>query len=378
MDVDLQGIARNFVEEEVLSHAARWERTGTFPSELHQRAGSLGLTLLLLGAEHGGPEADAVVAGRVAEELGAGSFSFALPLLAHNYVAWSIADFASESIKRDYLPKMLSGELTGIFSLTEPQSGSDATALQTFAERTADGWVISGEKSWVSLANDADFFAIYAQTERGAGAKGIAQFLVPGNSAGLQRLPAYEMLGGNAVGMGGLDFKQVVVPESHMLAPPGHGLRYALTAIDWARTYVAAICCGMLRQSLEEAIAYVAQRKMFGQTTAQFQAVQFVLADAATDLEAARHLTDAALRALSAEQADASVMAAHAKKFATRCTLERIGQCMQMMGANGMKDEHSLGRHFVASKMAQYLDGATEIQNVVISRALLRPHGVTM
>ena len=125
-----------------------------------------------------------------------------------------------------------------------------------------------------------------------------------------------------------------------------------------------------------EALAYVSQRQMFGQSTGEFQAVQFILADAATDLEASRRLTDAALSALAAEDKNATVLAAHAKKFATRAALQRIADCMQVMGANGMREDYSLSRHLASAKMTQYLDGATEIQNVVISRSLLRPHGV--
>lgn len=372
---ELQTRARQFVEDEVMPNASAWEREGAPPKSLHERVADRGLTLLLLGPEDGGPGAGVLDVARVAEEFGAGGLSFALPLLAHNYVAWSIADFGSNELKQDYLPAMLGGKRVGIFSLTEPQSGSDATRLQTLAEKTVDGWRLTGEKAWVTRARDADFFAVYAQTKPGSGAKGIAQFLIPGDTPGLVRESDYEMLGGNPVGMGSLRLEGAVIPPSHMLAPPGEGLRYALKAIDWARAYVAAICVGMLRRSLEEAIAYTLERRMFGQTTAEFQAVQFVFAEAETDLVASREVTDAALRALDAGEPDGTVLAAHAKKFATRAALDRIGQCMQMMGANGMKHDFSLSRHFIAAKMTQYLDGATEVQNVVIARSLMRRQG---
>lgn len=367
--------ARSFAKHHIRPNAAQWEKEGRFPSELQPLAAEQGLTLLLLPQDVGGPGVGNLAIARVAEELAAGSLTFALPLIAHNYVAWSIAFNGSPEQKERYLPGMQQGTMTGIFSLTEPGAGSDAAAIATVARKTDTGWALSGEKSWVTQAHLGDFFIVYAQTEPGTGSKGIALFLIDGGADGVERLPPYDMIGGNALGLSNLKFTETPVPAENMLVPPGEGLKFALRAIDFARAFVASMACGMLRDGLEEAMAYVVQRPAFGRHVADFQGIQWMLADVATDLEAARLLADHAVVALQ-NGSGGTLAAAHAKKFATRAALSGLSTCMQVMGANGMKAEHSLGRHFIHAKMSQYLDGATEIQNVVISRAMMKPFGI--
>lgn len=367
--------AQRFTKKEVLPEAAAWERKGRLPKSALRAVSKAGFGLVLLPAAHGGPGLRYLVAARIEEEIAAGSLSLALPLFAHNYVGWSIAEHGTPAQRKAYLPKMLKGESLGIFCLTEPQSGSDAAAITTTAERKGKGWRISGEKSWITMAGQADFYIVYAQTQPGSGAKGIALFLVDGKTKGIEVVPPYDMLGGNALGMAGVRFKNCTVPEDCMLIPPGKGLQAAFAAIDVARASVASMCCGLLRAGLEEATAYVAKRQAFGGPVARFQGVQWMLADVATNLEAARLLADKAWMDLE-QGGRASAAAAHAKKFATRVALSGLADCMQVMGANGMKDDYVVGRHLVAAKMAQYLDGATEIQNVVISRDLFGPYGI--
>ncbi len=363
--------AEQFAAEALAPYAEEWERRGAVPdAALHLAAAKAGLTLLMNDPPHGPGRVRFPVAGRVAEVLAEACMPFALVALAHNYVAWALRGAPSDSVRAKYLPAMYAGETIGVFCLTEPQGGSDAANIQTSARKVGDQWVLQGEKAWIMRAASADFFGVYAQTEPGSGARGMAMFAVDADAAGVERF-GFDLFAGRAFGMGGFRLHDVAVDESALLVPPGEGLRSALAAIDVARATVASMCCGLLRRGVDEAVTYTQSRNAFGQTIADFQGIQWMLADAATDLEAARALADRALEALEAKQ-NGSVLAAHAKKFASRMALSRLADCMQVMGANGAKSETASSRHLGYAKLAQYLDGATEIQNVVISRNLFR------
>jgi alkylation response protein AidB-like acyl-CoA dehydrogenase len=217
--------------------------------------------------------------------------------------------------------------------------------------------------------------SVYAQTDPAQGWRGIAAFLVEADTEGVMRQAPYQLLGGHGLGACGFRFEDCRVDEGDLMVPPGHGFKVAMSGIDLARVCVAAMTSGMLRESLEVAVEHTAGRQAFGARIAEFQGMQWQLADVATDLAAARLLTRDAAERID-EGGDATVAAAHAKKFATRAALSGIAQCMQALGAEGLKQEHPLARHLAGAKIAQYLDGTTEIQNVVISRSLFpRPGG---
>ncbi len=360
---------REFAGHHLAPHAAAWEREGALPEKtLHREAARAGLTLLMMDEPAGHGRIPFPLAGAVAEILAEVCMPFALVLFAHNYVGWALRDGPSEALRERYLPGMRSGDHFGVFCLTEPQGGSDAAAIQTLARRVPGGWVLDGEKAWIMCATSADFYGVYAQTEAGSGSRGIAMFLVDADAPGVERFP-FDLFAGRGFGMGGFRMRDVRVDDDALLVPPGQGLRSAFRAIDVARATVAAMSCGLLARGLREAVDYTKEREAFGATIADFQGVQWMLADAATDLEAARGLTRTCLEALETER-EGTLHAAHAKKFATRVALARLGDCMQVMGANGAKSETFASRHFGYAKLAHYLDGANEIQNVVISRAL--------
>ena len=363
--------AKQFSDERLAPNAEAWERDGRVPKEVQREAAQAGLTLLFVDPPHGPGRVGLPVAGQIGEALAAGCLPAGLPLIAHNYVAWALIDSGRKDLIARYLPAMRAGEILGTFCLTEPQSGSDAAGIQTVARRTSDGFVLNGEKAWIMRAESADFFGVYAQTEPGASSRGIAMFLVDADAPGIQR-ETYELFAGNAFEMGGFRLENVAVEESALLVPPGQGLRNALRAIDVARGTVASMCCGLLARGLEEAVEVTSKRRAFGQTLSEFQGIQWMLAEAATDLEAARALSQRALHAIDADDGTGSVLAAHAKKFAARVAMTRLSDCMQVMGANGAKSETAASRHLGYAKLAQYLDGTSEIQNVVISRALYR------
>lgn len=366
--------AARFAAEHVAPHAADWERERHVPVETFRAAAAAGLAGLLVPEAQGGRGASLTALARVMEELAACSLPFAFMLVVHNNLAGNIARNGTPGQQARYLQEMMAGRRMGAFCLTEPGAGSDAAAITTSARQEDGLWRLDGEKAWVTNGVVADLLSVYAQTDPSLGAKGIICMLVEGDAKGLRREPPYRMLGGHAMGASGLVFDDCRVSDDQMLAPAGRAFHAAMEGIDLARAVVGAMCCGMLRTGLETALAYASERQVFGSTVAEQQGVRWQLADVATDLEASRLLTYQATRALDGGE-QATVMAAHAKKFATRAALTGISACMQVLGANGLKDDHPLGQHLVGAKIAQYLDGTTEIQNLVISRALFRKEG---
>lgn len=360
-----------FARDSVAPNAARWEADRRFPRETFEQAAKLGLTSLLVPPDLGGQGVSYTTVARIQAALAAADFGFAFGLVVHNNLASNIAKNGTPAQKAAYLPDMIAGRRLGAFLLTEPGAGSDAASIACAARQDGDGWAIDGEKAWVTNGATADILSAYVQTDPAAGAKGIACFLVDGDAEGMVRSAPYELVGGHSMGVNGISFAGCKVDGNAMLLPPGEAFRGAMGGIDIARAVLATMCCGMLQAGLETALAYSAERRAFGRATVEFQGLQWLLADIATDLEAARLLSLEAARRFD-DGEDVTLAAAHAKKFATRVALARLADCMQIMGANGAKADYPLARHFAAAKLAQFMDGTSEIQNVVIARQLLK------
>ena len=363
--------ARAFAAEVMAPGAAAWELERRQPVEAFGAAAARGLCGLIVPRAQGGAGCGVAAMARVMQAMAAADLAFAFALVVHNNLAGALARGGSEAQRRRWLLDMLAGRRIGAFLLTEPRGGSDAAAIETRAHRDGAGWRLEGEKSWVSNAASAGLLSVYAQTDPAAGWRGIASFLVEADAPGVERLEPYRMLGGHALGAGGFRFHGARVEAEALFAPPGEAFKAAMQGIDLARVNVAAMCCGLLEDALERALDRIAARPAFGGMLADLQGLQWLLADVATDLEASRLLAFAAAARLDAGE-DPAASAAHAKKFATRAALKGVGDCMQAMGADGLKHDHPLARHLAGAKIAQYLDGATEIQNVVIARALLK------
>ena len=366
--------ARAFADDEIAPNAAEWERARAFPRTTFAAAADAGLCGLLVPAELGGQGAGIGAVARIVEVLAATDFGFTFSLVVHNNLAGNIAKNGSEDQKARYLPDLLAGRKVGAFLLTEPGAGSDAAAITASARREGEDWVINGEKAWVTNAAVADILSVYVQTDPAAGWRGIACLLVDGDARGVRRGPAYDLIGGHAMGVGEIGFTECRVGAEAFFIGPGDAFKAAMGGINVARAFVGAICCGMMAASLDAALAHAGARRAFGQATIEFQGLQWLLADVATDLEAARLLTDRAVASLAAGE-DAAVAAAHAKKFATRAALAGIADCMQAMGAAGARADYPLGRHLAGAKLAAFIDGTTEIQNLVIGRALVAQAG---
>lgn len=354
-----------FARDEVAPNAAAWETGKVVPRETLAAACRAGFSGLLVDEAQGGAGIGAVAVGRVLEELAAADLAFAFAVVVHANLAGNIARNGSAEQKARYLPAMLAGEKIGAFLLTEPGAGSDATAIATRARQDGDGWIIDGAKAWCTNAATADVLSVYAQA--GEKARDIVCLLVDAETAGVVREPTYETLGCHAMGTGGFTFDDCRLGAEALFIPGPRAFAAAMGGIDIARAGLAAMCCGLLRTGIEVALRYGATREAFGQPIGDFQGWQWQIADVETDLAAARLLAYDALATMQADE-PATVACAHAKKFATRAAMNGIAQCMQALGANGFRHDTPLARGLAAAKMAAFLDGTTEIQNVVISR----------
>ncbi|MGR8948962.1 MAG: acyl-CoA dehydrogenase family protein [Gammaproteobacteria bacterium] len=343
------------------------------PTEAWQAYIEAGLKGLLVSQDQGGHAASAAVMVRMSEALGAIDPIATLTFLPQEYCIAAVARYGKHPWHQDMLKTFIAGEKSTGFLLTEPGAGSDAAAVTSLALADSSGWRLNGAKAWVTNAPYIDEYFVFAQTQAGSGASGIAGFLVPRVSPGVSVSEPYELLGGHVGSICEVRFDDVLLASERLVVPPGEGMRAALSAIDLARINVAAMCCGALATGLDIALDYTTSRHAFGQAIANFQGLQWQLAEVATDLHAAKLMTYDAATLLD-QQGRASTEAAHAKKFATRAALKGLDICMGQLGSNGLKRDTALPRLFEHVKIAHTLDGTTEIQNVVISRALLSPY----
>jgi len=361
--------AREFSRREVAPNAARWERERTYPRETLRAAAALGLTRIQIPVARGGLDLRFRAKLRIVEEIARDDFGYAFALVNTHNAASRLARDGTDGQRACYLEGLLRGELIGAVALTEPGAGSDFGAIRTRAERVAGGWRLNGEKAWLTNAAALDVAVVYAQTDPAAGDKGIAAFVVDAKRDGCERRPPYAMSGAHSIGAGGLKLTDYFAADDDLFYAPGAAFKTALSSITGARIYVAAMCCGMLEEGLSLALERARERSTFGEPLIQRQGLRWMLADVATDLQAARLLTYRAARVLEAGE-DAVLAAAHAKKFAARAAEDRLPQCMQLFGAEGLLQAHPIGRHIAAARVAHYTDGTTEMQNERIAAYL--------
>lgn len=368
-ELDLLDRASGFARDVIAPAAAQWERERAAPAGAFRQAANCGLTTLLLPQAQGGHGVTTVAAARIYEELSKAGFAFTFGLLVHNNVLRALGECAGAEIRDVHVRQMAEGSSLGAFCLTEPNAGSDAAAIECLARRVAGGWCIDGEKAWVTNGRIATLLMVFAQTDRAKGWRGIASYLVPTSAEGVERLPLYDLPGGHAMGTAGFRFSDCQIDDGNMLAAPGDGFKMAMGGIDRARLFIAAMCCGMLSAALDVALDRLKRRSAFGRPLAAFQGLQWMAADIGTELRASRALVFDVARRFDAGRA-VSADAAHAKKFAARTALNSISACLQLMGAAGLLVDGGLGRHLVEARIAQYLDGTPEVQNIVIGRQL--------
>lgn len=364
--------------EVVAPLAPRWEHERRLGHEALQQAVALGLTRLQVPCDQGGLGLSFACKVAVCEALAQGDFGFTMSLVNTHNVAAKLAQDAPPALRQRLLPALMAGERLGCTALTEPGAGSDFGAITTLA-RPADGrhepadatgaatagggWVLDGHKAWITNAAEADVVVLYAQTQPGAGGRGIAGFLVDGRRAGFERTPAFALGGQHSIGTGGFRLQAYRAEPDELLHPPGQAFKAALGSINGARTYIAAMCCGMVAAALEVASAHGHRRQAFGQPLQAHQGWRWRLAEAASELLAARLLVAHAVRAVQAAPAaaPAQLAAAQAKLLATRLAERQLPALAHAMGAEGLREHHPFSRHLLGAQVAGLVDGSTEM-----------------
>jgi alkylation response protein AidB-like acyl-CoA dehydrogenase len=377
MDFDLdetrqaiQDTARQFARETLLPNAAHWDEARIFPREALQAAAALGFAGIYTREAHGGSGLGRLEAALIFEELAAADPSTAAFLSIHNMVAWMIDRFGDEAQHGRFLPKMMRGEIIASYCLTEPGSGSDAASLRTTARRDGEHYVLDGSKAFISGGGASDLYAVMVRTG-GAGPRGISCVLVEKGTPGLAFGKPERKLGWNSQPTTLVTFEECRVPVANRLGAEGEGFRIALAGLDGGRVNIAACSLGGARAARDLALAYVRERRQFGQRLADFQALQFRLADMATEWEASRLMVHRAAVALDQGAPDATSRAAMAKRFATDACFRITDEALQLHGGYGYIKEYAIERYLRDLRVHRILEGTNEIMRVIIARHLL-------
>ncbi len=358
----------DFGEREVKPHAAAWDREERFPHETVRRLGEVGLLGLTLPADVGGGGGDALSGALVVEGLARYDASLGLTVASHTSLACGHLNlFASEALRRRYLPRMARGEWLGAWCLTEPGSGSDAAGLRTRAERDGEGWVLSGTKMFITQGTVGHVYVVLASTSPARGAKGISAFVVERGTPGLGTGRKIEKLGLRASDTAEVILDRVRVPAEHLIGGIDEGFKQALRVLDGGRVGIAAWCCGIARGALEESLAFV---RAGGPAVAEREAVQCLLADMATRLEAARLLTYRAAYLKDAGR-PFRTEASMAKLVASEAAMWITTKAVQIHGGCGGTRDTPVERYLRDAKLGEIGEGTSEVQRMVIARALL-------
>ena len=360
---------RQFARRELAPRSAHWDRTGEFPWEAWRRMGELGLLGLRIPEAYGGQSADFLTFGIAMEEIGRGDFSCTYGIQLAGLAGEILGRSGGEEIKSRWLPPTASGEAVVALALTEPGAGSDAANLACRAERDGDGYVITGEKSGISLGMVAQAAIVFARTDPAGRARGVTAFLVPLDLPGVSRSPLRDM-GTRAIGRAVLAFDHVRLPASHRLGEEGTGFYQVMQGFDYNRIGIALACLGVAQQSVEETMAYVKERKAFGHAIARFQGVSFPIAEAATHLEACRWLCRRALW-LADHGRPHTKESAMTKWWGPRLAVDTIHQCLLLHGHYGYTDELPFEQRMRDVIGLEIGDGASEVMKMVVARELM-------
>ncbi len=360
---------RAFARKELLPRYAHWDRTGEFPREVWRRMGELGLLGLRTPPAYRGEETDLLTIGIAVEEIARGDVNCTYGIFIAALAGEMIGRLGAEELRVRWLPPMTRGEAVIALALTEPGAGSDAQNLACRAVRDGEQYVITGEKSGISLGMVADAGIVFARTDLAKKAAGVTAFLVPLDLPGVARSPLRDM-GSRAVGRAVLSFDHVRVPVSHRLGEEGTGFSEVMKGFDWNRVLIALICLGAAQVSLEETMAYVKERKAFGRSLATFEGVSFPIAEAATYIEAARWLSYRALWLADRGQ-PYTKESAMLKWWVPRLAVETIHQCLLLHGHYGYTDELPLEQRLRDVVGLEIGDGTANVMKIVVARELM-------
>jgi butyryl-CoA dehydrogenase len=379
MELDLSSAQQAFLDsvsrfskEQVAPAAAVIDEAGAFPLGLVRDAFELGLAGVTVPRDLGGGGHDYVTYALAVEALARASATLAVIVAVQNsLVAEPIARFGTDAQKEAWLPRLAAGHAIGAFALSEANAGSDAANQQTVARLDDRGYVLNGRKVWVANAEVADVAIVFAATQPGVGGRGISAFLVPMDVQGLQRAAAADSLGVRGLGCQDLELRDVRVEGSSMLGGPGEGFRVAMWALEGGRVAIAAQALGVGQAALDEALTYAKGREAFGQPIANYQAIQWMLADMATELDAARMLT---LKAADAKdrQPRAVLEAAMAKLYASEAAHRAADKAMQILASAGYRRGSTVERLFRDVRATEIYQGTSEVQRMIIAEQILQ------
>jgi cyclohexanecarboxyl-CoA dehydrogenase len=365
---ELARTVRTFAARELAPRSREWDRSGEFPAATWRRMGELGLLGLRIPVAYGGVDADFVMVGIAMEETARGDFSCTYGIQLSALAGEILGKNGHPDVCRQWLVPTASGEKAIALALTEPSAGSDAAALQCRARRDGDGWVITGEKSGISLGVVAHAAIVFARTG-GERARGVSAFLVPMDAPGVARDRLRDM-GSHAVGRAVISFDGVRVPGTHLIGAEGSGFQQVMRGFDYNRVAIALACLGVAQQSLDETMAYVKERTTFGRPLAKYEGVTFPIAEAATQLEAARLFCYRALWLADRGQAHTKE-AAMVKWWAPKLARETIHQCLLLHGHYGYTDELPFEQRLRDVIGLEIGDGSAEIMKIVVARELM-------
>jgi butyryl-CoA dehydrogenase len=366
----IRDMARDFATRELAPHAAEWDRNGGFPTDMYKRMGALGLMGMLVPEEYGGAEAGHLSYALAMEEISAGDVGTASAMSVNNSLVCSgLAGFGSQDQKERFLKPLAQGDMLGAFGLTEPHTGSDASALRTRAVLNGNVFILNGSKQFITNGAKADVALIIAVTDPDAGKKGLSCFIVPTDTPGFTVLKIEEKLGQRAHDTAQLIFEDIRLTPDLMLGEAGQGYRIALSNLESGRIAIASQALGAARGAYEAALAYAKERETFGKPIIEHQAVSFRLADMATEIEAARLLTHHAAR-LSDAGLPCIKEASMAKLYASEMAERVCSNAIQTFGGYGYLNDFPVERYWRDVKVCQIYEGTSDVQRIVIGRAI--------
>jgi alkylation response protein AidB-like acyl-CoA dehydrogenase len=366
----LQETALRFARERLAPQAGAWDEAGHFPIDVIKETAELGMAAIYVPAEVGGTGLSRLDGALIIEALAYGCPSIAGYISIHNMVAWMVATYASAPQRQAWIPKLAAMQWLSSYCLSEPGAGSDAAAIVTRAERQGEEYVLNGTKQFISGAGAADFYFVFARTGA-AGANGISAFAVMKDTPGLSFGANERKMGWNAQPTRQILFENCRVPAGNIIGPEGRGFRFAMSGLDGGRINIGACSLGAAAAALDKSRAYLCERRAFGRPIADLQALQFKIADMATELEAARLMIYRAADALDRADPQAPMYAAMAKRLATDFGFQVCNEALQLHGGYGYLKDYGLEKLVRDLRVHQILEGTNEIMRVVIARRVL-------
>jgi acyl-CoA dehydrogenase len=368
----LQETARRFAQQEIAPVAAAFDQSGEFPGEIMKQAWELGLSCISIPEAYGGVGLSLLDSVLVVEELAWGCAGMATSIMANDLGLTPVLVGGSEEQKKEWLGHLTGSEFSQIaFCLSEPAAGSDVAGLQLLAEKDGDDYVLNGTKCWITNGGVADYYTVFATLDRSSRHKGVCAFAMPSDLPGIEVGKKEDKMGQRASDTRVIHFDGVRVPSAWMLGKEGQGFKIAMQTLDFTRPSIGALAVGIARRGLEESTAYAKERQAFGFPIAGFQAVQFMLADMAKDVEAARLLTHQSAWMID-QGMRASKQSSFAKCFATDMAMEATTNAVQVFGGNGYTKEYPVEKLMRDAKLMQIYEGTNQIQRLVIARELLK------